>query len=114
MADTLLFACGTLTLEKVHLALFGRVLEYEEDALPGYVARTVVLEDKEILSTTGSGTHLSMIPSDTPGASVAGRIMRITEAEIARMDPHQSEHHRRKRVTLASGRTAWAYLGAMA
>ncbi|RYD61468.1 MAG: gamma-glutamylcyclotransferase [Sphingomonadales bacterium] len=111
MTDTLLFACGTLTLEKVHVALFGRVLDYEEDALPGYTARTVLLEDQEILSTTGSATHLSMVPSDAPGAAVQGRVMHLTEAELTRMDPHQSEHHRRTRVTLASGREAWAYLG---
>ena len=111
MDQTLLFACGTLTLEKVHLALFGRVLAYEEDALPGYVARTVLLEDQEILSTTGTATHRSMVPSDEPGAVVRGRAMHLTQAELERMDPHQSEHHRRKQVTLASGRTAWAYLG---
>lgn len=111
MDETLLFACGTLTLEKVHLALFGRVLPYDEDTLPGYTKRTVVLDDPEILSTTGTGTHLSMVPCDTPGASVPGRAMRLTEAELARMDPHQNAHHRRTRVTLASGREAWAYLG---
>lgn len=111
MNDTLLFACGTLTLEKVHLALFGRVLPYEEDALPGYTTRTVVLEDEEILSTTGSATHLSMVPCGAPGAAVQGRAMQLTNAELTRMDPHQNDHHRRKRVTLASGREAWAYLG---
>ena len=111
MPDTLLFACGTLTLEKVHVALFGRVLPFEEDALPGYATRTVLLEDQEILSTTGTATHLAMVPSDEPGAAVRGRAMRIAEAELAIMDPHQSEHHRRTRVTLASGREAWAYLG---
>jgi hypothetical protein len=112
MAETLLFACGTLTLEKVHVALFGRVLAWEEDTLPGYAKRTVILEDQDILSTTGSATHPSMVPSEAPGAAVQGRAMHLSEAELALMDPHQSEHHRRARVTLASGREAWAYLGA--
>ncbi|RYY26629.1 MAG: gamma-glutamylcyclotransferase [Sphingomonadales bacterium] len=110
MGETLLFACGTLTLEKVHLAMFGRVLDYTDDTLPGYVTRTVVLEDKQILSTTGSATHLSMVASDAPGAAVAGRAMQLSDVEMVRMDPYQSAHHRRASVTLASGRTAWAYV----
>ncbi|MGW1937929.1 hypothetical protein [Streptomyces goshikiensis] len=56
-APYLLFSYGTLQLEQVQLARFGRLLEGAPDALPGYTTSVVRIADPDVIAASGSDLH---------------------------------------------------------
>lgn len=108
--ELLLFAYGTLALGKVQMRLLGRVPESDEDVLRGFAATTVVIDDPDVLATSGMATHIALVPTDDPRAAIRGKALRVTEADFAALAPHESANYRRAQVTLVSGRRAWTYL----
>ena len=58
-----LFSYGTLRLRNVQLALFGRELEGQADALPGYSVSPLEITDPEVIATSGSASWLIIVPN---------------------------------------------------
>jgi hypothetical protein len=108
----LLFSYGTLQLERVQLESFGRVLDGDDDAMPGYCRTMVEITDPEVLRKSGERFHPIVAPSTDPADEVAGKVFRITAAELAAADAYEVSDYKRVAVRLRSGKQAWVYIQA--
>jgi gamma-glutamylcyclotransferase (GGCT)/AIG2-like uncharacterized protein YtfP len=108
----LLFSYGTLQLESVQLASFGRLLDGEEDAMPGYRQTQVEITDPEVVRKSGQRFHPIVAPSGDPADEVTGKVFQVTVAELAAADEYEVADYKRVAVRLKSGREAWVYIRA--
>lgn len=112
--DVLLFSYGTLRDPAVQKANFGRLLEGEDDALPGWETALVEITDPRVLAESGLTHHPIVRRSSDPGSAVSGTVFRITAEELAAADDYEVSDYARMRARLASGRLAWVYVAAEA
>ena len=115
MEDTrniLLFSYGTLQLENVQRSSFGRRLDGQPDAMPGYTRTMVEITDPAVLAASGERFHPIVSPSGDPSDEVAGTVFRISAEELAAADRYEVEDYQRVQVRLTSGREAWVYVKA--
>ncbi|HET6554747.1 MAG TPA: gamma-glutamylcyclotransferase family protein [Dyella sp.] len=108
----LLFSYGTLQLEQVQLESFGRLLEGEDDAMPGNRQAMVEITDPEVVRRSGERFHPIVGPSGDPSDEIAGKVFRITSAELAAADRYEVSDYKRVAVRLKSGKEAWVYIRA--
>ncbi len=108
--DQLLFSYAALQSAELQLDTFGRILDWEPDVLPGYTADYVEIEDSRFTDLTGMTVHPRLRATHNPIDKVIGRAMWVTEAELDAADQFEASMFRRKRVELASGRSAWVYV----
>ncbi|WP_062354190.1 gamma-glutamylcyclotransferase family protein [Herbidospora yilanensis] len=94
-----LFSYGSLQLERVQLARFGRRLEGRPDALPNHRLTTVKMPGGTV-----------PIVQRSPGEEVLGVIYQLGAEELAAADAYEGVEYARRLVTLKSGVTAWVYL----
>lgn len=113
-ANEALFSYGTLQLEQVQLATFGRKLDTQADTLPGYRLEQLEIRDPDVIRTSGKTHHPIICPSDNPTDSVEGSILMLTHEELLAADSYEVEEYARVAVQLSSGKKAWAYAAAMA
>jgi hypothetical protein len=111
-ADQLLFSYGTLQFPEVQLDTFGRLLEGEDDILPGYTVDYTVIGSKRIIRVSGTSEHAIVRPTGNPLDKVVGRVFSVSEDELEAADEYEVSLYRRISVALASGHTAWAYVAA--
>jgi len=107
-----LFSYGTLQLESVQLESFGRLLEGESDAMPGYRRDMVEITDPEVIRKSGERFHPIVAPSGDPADEVAGKVFFVTVAELAAADDYEVADYKRVSVRLKSGKDAWVYIKA--
>jgi len=110
MTEILLFSYGTLRLAEVQRALFGRLVQGEPDAMPGYRQRMIEISDPDVIAKSGRRWHPMVEPSDDPEDAVEGMLFRLTEADVASADAYEVGYVRRE-VLLRSGRRAFVYGG---
>lgn len=108
----LLFSYGTLQLESVQHASFGRLLAGKPDAMPGFKKSLVEITDPDVLATSGERFHPIVVPSDDPDEKVDGTVFEITAAELAAADRYEVSDYKRVEVVLCSGLKAWVYVKA--
>jgi gamma-glutamylcyclotransferase (GGCT)/AIG2-like uncharacterized protein YtfP len=111
-ADIRLFSYGTLQLESVQLASFGRRLDGQPDTLQGYTCTMVEITDADVLATSGQRFHPIVRRSDHATDEVQGMVFRITAEELAAADRYEVADYQRVQVRLASGLDAWVYVKA--
>lgn len=109
--DVRLFSYGTVQQRDVQLATFGHELTGRTDALPGYTRSTVAITDPAAIALSGSALHPIIAPTSDPADSVAGTVLDITRDELGAADESEVANYVRIETTLASGTTAWVYLG---
>ena len=99
MNDEKVFIYGTLRDAVIQRSLFGRVLVGSPDALEGYALATTRVKG-------------SAFPNIVPaaGGSVEGEVVAADAEQLRRMDGYETDAYLRKRVVLASGIRAWAYI----
>lgn len=107
-----LFSYGTLQLEAVQLSTFGRLLEGAGDVLPGFEQAMVLIEDAEVVATSGQTHHPILSFTGDTAHSVPGRVFCISPEELAQADRYEVAAYRRVSVTLASRQQAWVYVDA--
>ncbi len=107
-----LFSYGTLQLEAVQLATFGRRLAGTRDALPGFEQSMVEIEDKEVVATSGKTHHPIVRFTGRADDVVSGTVFAVTADELANADKYEVDAYKRVTVTLASGTHAWVYVDA--
>ncbi|HEX4179497.1 MAG TPA: gamma-glutamylcyclotransferase family protein [Caulobacteraceae bacterium] len=107
-----LFSYGTLQLEAVQLATFGRRLNGTADAILGYAATMVEIRDPEVVATSGARFHPIVRESADPSAETAGTVFELTEAELAAADTYEVSDYKRLAARLKSGGEAWVYVAA--
>ena len=110
----LLFSYGTLQQQGVQRATFGRALRGTPDALVGFEQARVLIEDPQVLATSGKTHHPIVRPSADPASRVPGTVFEVTEAEIRSADAYEVSAYRRIAVRLASGAQAFVYVDATA
>ena len=106
-----IFSYGTLQMEKVQRALFGRLVAMEDDVLLGY--RTVAIEvtEPDPLDYSGLPVHQALVPAE-PDAAIPGKILTTDDGDLPAIDAYEGDLYVRVAVTLASGMRAWVYVKA--
>ena len=114
MPDTLerLFSYGTLQLEAVQRATFGRLLTGRPDHLPGFDLSQVEITDPEVLAKSGQTHHPIVRRTGRPSDQIAGTVFEVTAEELQQADRYEVADYRRERFPLASGLDAWVYVAA--
>ncbi|MEJ2801181.1 gamma-glutamyl AIG2-like cyclotransferase [Comamonas sp. BIGb0124] len=107
-----LFSYGTLQLESVQIATFGRLMHGQTDQLPGYRLGQLRITDPMVLATSGQPVHLMVSYSGEAGDVVEGMVFAVSRDELLNADTYEVADYRRERVTLASGLVAWVYVDA--
>lgn len=107
-----LFSYGTLQLESVQLATFGRLLDGEKDSLIGYQLGEIEITDPDVLQKSGKRFHPMLIKTDNIHDKVDGVIFDITDNELAQADSYEVDDYARIEGKFASGATAWIYADA--
>ncbi|MGS0895646.1 gamma-glutamylcyclotransferase family protein [Burkholderia stagnalis] len=107
-----LFSYGTLQLEQVQLATFGRKLDGRADRMPGYSLAMLEIKDPDVVATSGKTHHPVVTYTGNPGDQVSGTVFAITPDELRHADDYEVDAYRRDRVVLASGASAWVYVDA--
>jgi hypothetical protein len=109
-AMQLLFSYGTLQLESVQLATFGRKLTGTADGLPGFEQSLVRIEDPAVVATSGKTHH--PIVTGRESDVVNGTAFEVTTEELQSADSYEVSNYKRISVTLLSGVRAWVYVDA--
>lgn len=109
--STRIFSYGTLQLENVQQALFGRLVAMSDDVLRGFEAVAIRIDDPDVLEYSGMATHLALVPA-TADAEIPGKVLELEPGDLPAVDQYEGENYRRVEVPLASGSTAWVYVKA--
>lgn len=105
-----LFSYGTLRQSAVQQGTYGRLIEGEDDTLPGYRLELIPITNPAVVSLSGSAEHPVVRPTGDPADQVAGTRFALTPAELALTDSYEEADYARVRVALASGTPAWVYV----
>jgi hypothetical protein len=105
-----LFSYGTLQLEPVQVATFGRTLAGAADSLPGFELSTVKIEDPVVVETSGTSRHPIVRYTGRAEDVVRGTVLRITAEELRNADRYEVAAYKRVSALLGSGLRAWVYV----
>jgi len=105
-----LFSYGTLQLEAVQLANYGRLIDGERDALLGYELAPLLIADPHVVAVSGKSVHMIARPSGDPTARVIGTLLYLNQAELEASDAYEELSYMRVQVRLESGRLAFVYV----
>ena len=105
-----LFSYGTLQLEKVQLETFGRKLEGQPDALPGYKLVMVTITDEDFAIKSGTANHRNLQYTGNASDVVEGSVLEVTQNELQQADTYEPQGYERVSVQLRSGRNAWIFI----
>jgi hypothetical protein len=111
-ASIALFAYGSLRQPEVQRAKFGRLLEGQADALPGFALAPLTITDPDVVATSGAAVHMIARPTGDPANLVPGLVFAITPAELEAADDYEVDAYTRIPLRLASGVDAFVYVGA--
>ena len=112
MPPEFLFSYGTLQLETVQMAIFGRQLIGTRDVLPGFEEALIVIDDEETVSMSGKTHHAIAKFTGKVSDSIAGTVFALTPEEIQSADKYEVPEYKRVEVVLLSGVRAWVYVDA--
>ena len=111
-AAELLFSYGTLQLEAVQVATFGRSLAGTSDALPGFEHASLEIDDPAVVASLGQ-THYAIARfTGRTSDAIPGTVFAVTADELQRADQYELPEYKRVGVVLRSGVHAWAYVDA--
>lgn len=105
-----LFTYGTLQLEEVQLATFGRKLEGRPDILIGYRLVMITIKNEDFVKKSGTAEHRNLQFTGNTSDFVEGTVFSVTKEELEKSDSYEPEGYERVLVQLESGTNAWIYL----
>jgi len=105
-----LFSYGTLQLEAVQVATFGRRLTGTPDVLPGFEVTALVMEDARVIAISGKAHHTIARFTGRTSDTISGTVYAVTADEIKHADEYEVAPCRRVAVVLQSGQRAWVYV----
>ena len=108
----LLFSYGTLQLEAVQMATFGRRLSGTSDALRGFELALLKIEDETVVAISGKAHHTMAKFTGRDSDVIPGTVFTVTPGEIQNADKYEVAAVKRVAVVLQSGIRAWAYVDA--
>jgi hypothetical protein len=104
-----LFSYGTLRLEEVQLATFGRKLEGQPDVLVGYRLVMITIKDEDFVVKSGSAEHRNIQFTGDASDFVEGTVFSVTREELEKSDAYEPDGYERLLVQLKSGTNTWVY-----
>jgi RimJ/RimL family protein N-acetyltransferase len=107
-----LFAYGTLQLETVQLATFGRRLAGARDALTGFELVPLAIDDPSVVAISGKAQHTMAKFTGRQSDVIPGTVFSVSEDEIRSADRYEVAAVKRVMVALQSGVRAWVYVDA--
>jgi gamma-glutamyl AIG2-like cyclotransferase len=107
----LLFSYGTLRDPAVQIANFGRELPGREDSVLGFRLSQVEITDPHVLEVSGLTHHPILVAAGNLTDTVDGVVLTLTDDDLARADEYEVDDYHRIEAPLASGDTAWVYVG---
>ncbi len=107
-----LFSYGTLQLEAVQMATFGRQLAGTSDALRGFELVLLKIEDQTVVEISGKAHHTMAKFTGRASDVVSGIVFAVTPDEIQNADKYEVAAVKRVEVVLQSGVHAWAFVDA--
>jgi hypothetical protein len=108
----LLFSYGTLQLEAVQVATFGRQMTGTTDALRGFELVVLTIEDETVIEISGKAHHTMATFTGRASDVIPGTVFAVTPDEIQNADTYEVAAVKRVEVVLRSGVRAWAYVDA--
>jgi hypothetical protein len=105
-----LFSYGTLQLEQVQLATFGRRLFGTPDVLCGFAEAGLIIEDQNVISISGKAEHTIARFTGRDSDTISGIAYAVTPEEIQSADTYEVAPCQRVEVVLQSGTRAWVYV----
>ena len=105
-----LFTYGTLRLEEVQLATFGRKLEGRPDVLVGYRLVMITIKDEDFVVKSGSAEHRNLQFTGNASDFVEGAVFNVTSEELEQADAYEPQGYERVLVQSKSGLNVWIYL----
>jgi hypothetical protein len=105
-----LFSYGTLQLESVQRAQFGRLLEGQADALVGFRQDMVEITDPDVLAKSGKQFHPIVTQTGNSADRIPGMVFAVTPEELLAADAYEVDDYVRAATVLASGVRAWVYV----
>lgn len=108
----LLFSYGTLQLEAVQVATFGRELAGTRDVLEGFELVPLKIEDAAVIAVSGKNHHAMAKFTGRAADFIAGTVFAITPDELESADGYEVSAVKRVAVDLQSGIRAWVYVDA--
>jgi hypothetical protein len=108
----LLFSYGTLQLEAVQMATFGRLVDGTNDALRGFELVPLKIEDQTVIAISGKDYHTMARFTGRASDVVSGMVFAVTPDEIQNADRYEVEAVKRVAVVLQSGVRAGVYVDA--
>jgi hypothetical protein len=108
----LLFSYGTLQLDAVQMATFGRRLAGTRDALVGFAVVPLAIDDPTVVAISGKAVHTMATATGRPADVVPGTVFAVTIDEVRRADQYEVPAVTRVSVVLQSGVRAWVYVDA--
>src|SRR6185312_4234927 len=95
-----LFSYGTLQLEAVQIATFGRQLTGTRDVLPAFETTLLAIYDQATVSLSGKTHHAIAKFTGRPADSVSGTVFAVTPEEIQSADEYEVAAYTRVSVLL--------------
>src|SRR4029077_1360218 len=108
----LLFSYGTLQLEAVQMATFGRRLAGKNDALRGFELVSLKIEDPTVVAISGKAHHTMAKFTGRASDVILGVVFEVNLDEIQQADKYEVAAVKRVAVILQSGVRAWSYVDA--
>jgi hypothetical protein len=108
----LLFSYRTLQLEAVQMATFGRRMAGTPDALLGFEAVPLEIEDEAVIAISGKAQHTMATFTGRASDVISGAVFAVTPDELRHADTYEVAAVKRVAVVLRSGVRAWAYVDA--
>jgi gamma-glutamylcyclotransferase (GGCT)/AIG2-like uncharacterized protein YtfP len=109
-AAELLFSYGTLQIEAVQVATFGRRLSGDMDALRGYDLLPLAIDDPAVVAISGKARHTMARFTGCDSDVVSGTVFAVTPEELQNADKYEVVSVKRVKVLLQSGLRAWIYV----
>ena len=94
----------------MQLDTFGRLVDSEDDALPGYTVDYAEIEDPRVVDVSCATVQPIVRATGNPLDKVLGKVLSVTDDELEAADEYQVAPYWRASVVLASGRDAWVYV----
>ncbi|MFK7748761.1 MAG: gamma-glutamylcyclotransferase family protein [Kordia sp.] len=107
-----LFSYGTLQLENVQLASFGRKLIGEKEVLIGFKLKQLQITDEAVLAISEEKFHPIAIQTNNTNDRILGTLYQISQQELEQADRYEVSDYKRIEVTFQSRKKGWIYVKA--
>jgi predicted enzyme related to lactoylglutathione lyase len=108
----LLFSYGTLQLDAVQMATFGRQLAGTSDALERFELVPLTIADESVVAISGKAVHTMAKFTGRTADVISGTVFRVSPDELRNADRYEVAAVKRVALVLQSGVTAWVYVDA--